>query len=72
MSMATSVTQPIETSSTSRTAIQVSGLTVATCDRTLVDHIDLDIPAGVVTVIGSSGSGKTTTALALMGEHRPR
>lgn len=70
--MATSFTQPIETLSTSPTALRVRGLTAATCDRTLVDNIDLDIPAGVVTaIIGSSGSGKTTTALALMGEHRP-
>lgn len=52
--------------------IRVRGLTARTRDRLLVDGVDLDIPAGVVTaLVGASGSGKTTTALALMGERRP-
>ena len=52
--------------------IRVRGLTARTPDRLLVEGVDLDIPAGVVTaLVGASGSGKTTTALALMGEHRP-
>ncbi|TJZ79970.1 ABC transporter ATP-binding protein [Rhodococcus oryzae] len=55
-----------------RQAIRVRGLTARAAGRTLVDGVDLDIPAGDVTaVIGGSGSGKTTTALALMGERRP-
>lgn len=57
---------------TRRSAIRVRGLTARTPDRVLVAGVDLDIAEGAVTaIIGSSGSGKTTTALALMGEHRP-
>ena len=57
---------------TRRSAIRVRGLTARTPDRVLVAGVDLDIADGGVTaIIGSSGSGKTTTALALMGEHRP-
>lgn len=70
--VATDVGQMTETTPTACTAIQVRGLTATSAERTLVDHIDLDVPArGVTAIIGSSGSGKTTTALALMGEHRP-
>ncbi|MDI9939248.1 ATP-binding cassette domain-containing protein [Rhodococcus sp. IEGM 1351] len=57
---------------TERSAIRLRGLTAKTPGRVLVAGVDLDIPGGAVTaIIGSSGSGKTTTALALMGEHRP-
>ncbi|WP_037177901.1 ABC transporter ATP-binding protein [Rhodococcus sp. UNC363MFTsu5.1] len=57
---------------TRRSAIRVRGLSARAPGRVLVDNVDLDIHAGAVTaIIGSSGSGKTTTALALMGEHRP-
>ena len=55
-----------------RNAIAIRNLTARSADRVLVAGIDLDIAAGGVTaIIGSSGSGKTTTALALMGEHQP-
>lgn len=64
--VATDVGQMTETTPTACTAIQVrGGLTATSAERTLVDHIDLDVPArGVTAIIGSSGSGKTTTALA--------
>ena len=65
--MTVTVAEPTE-----RSAIRLRGLTAKTPGRVLVAGVDLDIPAGAVTaIIGSSGSGKTTTALALMGEHRP-
>jgi len=39
---------------------------------TAVDHVDLDIPAGVMTaVMGPSGSGKTTLVHLLAGLDRP-
>ncbi|WP_430868180.1 ABC transporter ATP-binding protein [Demequina aurantiaca] len=39
---------------------------------TAVDHVDLDIPAGVLTaVMGPSGSGKTTLVHLLAGLDRP-
>ncbi|WP_128642813.1 ABC transporter ATP-binding protein [Rhodococcus opacus] len=66
------MTETVQVVPTQRTAIRVRGVTATTRDRILVAGVDLDIPEGAVTaIIGSSGSGKTTTALALMGEHRP-
>ncbi|MCF3939306.1 ABC transporter ATP-binding protein [Gordonia tangerina] len=54
------------------TLVSIRGLTARTAQRVIVDDIDLDIPAdGVTALVGASGSGKTTTAMALMGEHRP-
>ncbi|MFD4369382.1 ABC transporter ATP-binding protein [Rhodococcus sp. NPDC058521] len=53
-------------------AVRIRGLTARTHDRILVADVDLDVPARKVTaLVGASGSGKTTTALALMGEVRP-
>lgn len=56
----------------SRPALVVRGLTVtlhaAGERRAVVDGLDLDLPAGRITgLVGASGSGKTLTALALMG-----
>jgi peptide/nickel transport system ATP-binding protein len=54
------------------TLVSIRGLTARTGQRAIVDDIDLDIPAdGVTALVGASGSGKTTTAMALMGEPRP-
>lgn len=52
--------------------LQVRDLTATTADRTLVDGISFSLPAGeILAVIGASGSGKTTTGRALLGEVTP-
>ncbi|WP_067734221.1 ABC transporter ATP-binding protein [Novosphingobium naphthalenivorans] len=52
--------------------IEVSGLTIEAGGRAIVNDVSFAIPRGQVTaLIGESGSGKTTTALALMGHTRP-
>ncbi|PZR53482.1 ABC transporter ATP-binding protein [Xylanimonas oleitrophica] len=49
-------------------ALAVDGLTVRAGDRTLVDDVSLTVGAGErVGLIGESGSGKSMTALAVMG-----
>ncbi|GAB3837445.1 hypothetical protein GCM10029963_02420 [Micromonospora andamanensis] len=52
--------------------LHVQDLTATTVDRTLVDGVSVSLQAGeILAVIGASGSGKTTTARALLGEVTP-
>lgn len=47
----------------------VNNLTVRIADRSIVDNVSFELAAGTITaLVGASGSGKTTTALALLGE----
>jgi ABC-2 type transport system ATP-binding protein len=58
--------------STQAPAITVAGLTKRYGDRLAVDHLDLQIPRGVVAgFIGPNGAGKTTTMAMLVGLARP-
>ncbi len=53
-------------------AVTVSGLTKRYGHRTVVDHLSLDLPRGVVAgFIGPNGAGKTTTMAMLLGLVRP-
>lgn len=52
--------------------VQVQNLSAAAAGRTLVEDVSFDLPAGeILAVIGASGSGKTTTGRALLGETAP-
>ncbi len=53
-------------------ALSVTGLTKRYGDRTAVDHLDLEVPPGVVAgFVGPNGAGKTTTMAMLLGLVRP-
>ena len=53
-------------------ALSVTGLTKRYGDRTAVDHLDLEVPQGVVAgFVGPNGAGKTTTMAMLLGLVRP-
>ncbi|MFH8803339.1 ABC transporter ATP-binding protein [Streptomyces sp. NPDC017936] len=52
--------------------VEVRGLRVEIDGRAIVDGVDLRaLPGRVTALVGASGSGKTTTGLALLGEHPP-
>jgi ABC-2 type transport system ATP-binding protein len=53
-------------------AISVDGLTKRFGERLAVDHLDIEVPAGVVAgFVGPNGAGKTTTMAMLLGLVRP-
>ncbi len=53
-------------------AVAIRGLTKAFGGRTVVDHIDLDVPAGsFFGLVGPNGAGKTTTLSMVTGLLRP-
>jgi ABC-2 type transport system ATP-binding protein len=53
-------------------AVRTRGLTKTYGGRTVVDSLDLDLPAGVVSgFVGPNGAGKTTTIRMLLGLVRP-
>ncbi|HEX3623048.1 MAG TPA: ATP-binding cassette domain-containing protein [Acidimicrobiales bacterium] len=53
-------------------ALSVDGLTKRYGARTAVDHLDIELPAGVVAgFVGPNGAGKTTTMAMLLGLVRP-
>ncbi|HEX2192350.1 MAG TPA: ABC transporter ATP-binding protein [Acidimicrobiales bacterium] len=57
---------------TPMTAISTDGLTKRYGDRVAVDHLDLEVPTGVVAgFVGPNGAGKTTTMAMLLGLVRP-
>jgi len=54
------------------TAVSVSGLTKRFGARIAVDHLDVELPSGVVAgFVGPNGAGKTTTMAMLLGLVRP-
>jgi ABC-2 type transport system ATP-binding protein len=54
------------------TALHVDGLTKRYGSRIAVDHLDIELPSGVVAgFVGPNGAGKTTTMAMLLGLVRP-
>jgi ABC-2 type transport system ATP-binding protein len=57
---------------TATTAVSLDGLTKRYGGRTVVDGLDVEVPAGVVCgFVGPNGAGKTTTMAMLLGLVRP-
>lgn len=57
---------------TTKNVVTVRGLYKTYGDRVVVDHLDLDVPAGgIVGLIGANGAGKTTTVECIQGLRRP-
>ncbi|NBM16637.1 ABC transporter ATP-binding protein [Streptomyces sp. GC420] len=55
-----------------RPVAEIKDLRIAVDGRALVDGVNLRVlPGRVTALVGASGSGKTTTGLALLGEHPP-
>jgi ABC-2 type transport system ATP-binding protein len=53
-------------------AVHTRGLTKRYGPRTVVDSLDIDIPAGVVAgFVGPNGAGKTTTLRMLLAWYAP-
>ncbi len=53
-----------------RPLVKATGLAAVAGDAILVDGVDFEVwPGQVTALVGASGSGKTTSALALLGEH---
>jgi ABC-2 type transport system ATP-binding protein len=53
-------------------AVSVHGLTKRYGTRTVVDHLDVDVPSGSVAgFVGPNGAGKTTTMAMLLGLVQP-
>jgi len=54
------------------TALRTKNLTKVYGDRTVVDHLDLDIEEGTIFgLLGPNGAGKTTTILMILGLSEP-
>jgi len=63
---------PAEGGRTMEPVVEVRQLCKRYGDRTVVDHVDLDVAEGeIVGLLGSNGAGKTTTVECISGLRRP-
>lgn len=70
--MSEPITPPDSNSSAPLHAVEVSGLNKAFGDHVVLDNLDMTMPPGErVSIIGASGSGKTTILRVLVGLERP-